>query len=116
VNSLALGVSCCAMGRDMISTRTQQTAAGHRCRVTLRSKTASAASFVDNWVWRDSPHEGHQPPNNWMKLTKPAMVTCGRGLCSLSRCSADQSGYEAVVVGIQDCRTAGGNSDWQRLQ
>ncbi len=27
--------------------------------------------------------------NNWMKLTKPALVKARRGLCSLSRCSTD---------------------------
>ena len=27
--------------------------------------------------------------NNWMRLTKPALVTCGRGLCRVSRCHTD---------------------------
>ena len=54
-----------------------------------------------------------EPPNNEMNLTKPAQAM---ELRRLSQCSADQSAYEALVVGTQDCRMAGGNSGWQHLQ
>ena len=37
----------------------------------------------------DTTRRGKELHNNWMKLTKPALVTACRGLCSLSRCYAD---------------------------